>query len=139
MGGIVADVEINSDLSIKTKSNWKNTANGKTSVFFYEEAEQNMYDIPYGDCFVIVCKHLNNRGIAVAFTWANGHGASYIMTNRLHEKWSGWETPKLQQINTQIANIDKQLDNGRVAFKWNDTEGLELRVDGTYLGKVTLR
>lgn len=44
----------------------------------------------------------------------------------------------LQKNTTSIRNIDKQLDSGRVAFKWNDSEGLEVRIDGTYVGKVTL-
>lgn len=44
----------------------------------------------------------------------------------------------LSKNTTSIRNIDKQLDNGRVAFKWNDTAGLEVRIDGTYMGRVTI-
>lgn len=70
---------------------------------------------------------------------------SFAYLRQKHDNnWSEWyelsdTREQIAKISTSIRNIDKQLDNGRVAFEWDDGAGLRVTIDGTYVGMVTLR
>lgn len=71
-------------------TDWKNATNGAGEWFFYEGASTSTYDIPTGNCAVLILKYSAARGIAFAFGWAGGSTDKTVWKNTLHDSWKGW-------------------------------------------------
>ena len=68
---------------------WKAAPQFQSTTYFYEGANTTTYDLPHSNVFVHVMIAASNRGLAIAYKWADTATAVWI--NRKHDTWKGWE------------------------------------------------
>ena len=69
---------------------WQNTEIGSANWFFYEGASTSTYDIPVGNCIVLVFRKSVSRGVAFAFGWDGVSTNKTVWKNTCHDTWRGW-------------------------------------------------